>query len=148
MRIDPAQYPDRSDIINRFKEANKAFRALPPLEQAIQRTRSRRAYVHAEMALGLDDGKGMSPETIAALPKDDQTVLADEVERLRAENANLQAIYDDLRSWIIRCATDEKPGMTKAEWLNAILYRPDVQDFAEARAAAAAGAIKDAGTRA
>jgi hypothetical protein len=45
----------------------------------------------------------------------------------------LQDRYDSLRAWIIRCATDEKPGMTAKEWLNAILYRPDVQAFAKAQ---------------
>jgi len=81
--------------------------------------RAEQAEREKSAALGLIDGHGQIIRTIEA-----------KLSAALADAARLQDKYDSLRGWIIRCATDEKPGVTAKEWLNAILFRPDVQEFA------------------
>jgi hypothetical protein len=74
--------------------------------------------------------KGLGLALNEALDERDAAIAR--AEKAEAENKRLAAAYDGLRGFIIRCATDEKPGVTAKEWLNAILFRPDVQAFARA----------------
>ena len=48
----------------------------------------------------------------------------DETDRI-----DLPRKFEHLCGWIIRCCTDEKPGVSPREWLHAILYHPYIQEY-------------------
>ena len=84
-----------AELLELVAKAKARHDALSPVDQALEYVRQRQSWLRGEMALGLSDGKGMTPEQIAALPKDAAAVLADEVERLRA---------------VLECAQQTTPG--------------------------------------
>lgn len=67
-------------------KANARYNALSPVDKAIANVRQRASWVRGEMLLGPENAGtgGMSEEAFAKRPKDDASILADEVERLRA----------------------------------------------------------------
>jgi hypothetical protein len=135
------------DLQEMIAEANSRLAAMSPVDRAIHHFRQRASFVRGELALGLDDGKGYSTEQIARIPKDEGTVLCDEVESQRTTLSAYRALLEKAAASLAPFAHDaqfmEKGHPDRPAWAlysgsaafaNRDRYKVVRQSFDDARA--------------